>query len=156
RRLAEQLNRKLQDFLGVRACCLFRLTTEEGSDFEVLEHISNAAVQPLGMWVRVDSLGEERLAKEEERLAIATAMHEFQARTNALHQEPFATPGWMADLFNWAQAQLLSGLQLTGAFQQFNAEPTFALVRLETNGPAVWFKAVGEPNKREYSITLAL
>src|SRR5262249_33510396 len=40
--------------------------------------------------------------------------------------------------------------------QQFNTEPTFALVRLETNGPALWFKAVGEPNLREYGITLAI
>jgi hypothetical protein len=30
------------------------------------------------------------------------------------------------------------------------------LVRFETNGPAVWFKAVGEPNLREFPITLDL
>jgi len=30
------------------------------------------------------------------------------------------------------------------------------LLRLETSGPAVWFKAVGEPNQREFGITLKL
>jgi hypothetical protein len=30
------------------------------------------------------------------------------------------------------------------------------LVRFETSGPAVWFKAVGNPNLREFPITLAL
>jgi len=155
-RLAEQLNRKLQDSLSVSACCLFRLAGEAAGDFEVLEYISHAAVHPLSTWLRVDSLGEQCLAKEEERLTITSAMREFQARTHGLQDEPFARPGWMADLFNWARAQLPRELHLTGGFQQLNAEPTFALVRLETNGPAVWFKAVGEPNLREYSITLAL
>ncbi len=34
--------------------------------------------------------------------------------------------------------------------------PSFSLIRFETNGPAVWFKAVGEPNLREFPITLKL
>src|SRR5262249_8187427 len=124
--------------------------------FEVLEYISRAAFQPLNTWVRVDSLGEQCLAKEEERLIITSAVRDFATHPNALHGEPFATPGWGAELFNWTQAQLPGGLQLPSDFKQFTAEPAFALVRLEPNGPAVWLKAVGEPNLREYGITLAL
>jgi hypothetical protein len=45
---------------------------------------------------------------------------------------------------------------LTGDFRQLNASPTFSLIRFETNGSAVWFKAVGEPNRPEFSITLKL
>ena len=30
------------------------------------------------------------------------------------------------------------------------------MIRFETDGPAVWFKAVGAPNQREYPLTLAL
>src|ERR1019366_2928494 len=41
-------------------------------------------------------------------------------------------------------------------FSQLNASPSFSLVRFETSGPAVWFKAVGKPNLREFPITLAL
>src|SRR5208282_4489148 len=48
------------------------------------------------------------------------------------------------------------GLHLSGPFRQFNGSPTFSLIRFETNGPAVWFKAVGEPNVREFPITMAL
>jgi len=45
---------------------------------------------------------------------------------------------------------------LTGEFRQLNASPTFALLRFETNESAVWFKAVGEPNLREFPISLTL
>lgn len=155
-RLAEQLNRKLQDSVGVRACYLFPVATDNGTDFDVLEHISNTGGRPLDTWLRVDSLREQPLTKEGDRLSIASAIREFQARVIAPPKEPFATPGWMPDLFNWIQAQLPGELELTGAFQQFNAEPSFALVRLETSGPAVWFKAVGEPNLREYAVTIEL
>jgi hypothetical protein len=37
-----------------------------------------------------------------------------------------------------------------------NAGPFFSLFRFETTGPNVWFKAVGEPNLREFPITIAL
>ncbi len=70
---------------------------------------------------------------------------------------PFARPGWFEELLSWAQSHLNArGLRLTGEFRQFNGHPFFNLIRLETNGSAVWFKAVGEPNLHEYTITLAL
>jgi hypothetical protein len=47
-------------------------------------------------------------------------------------------------------------LRLTGSFEQFNADSMFSLIRFETNGGAVWFKAVGAHNSREFGITLAL
>jgi len=48
------------------------------------------------------------------------------------------------------------GLSLTGKFRQFNASPTFSLIRFETDGPALWFKATGEPNLHELPITVSL
>jgi hypothetical protein len=45
---------------------------------------------------------------------------------------------------------------VNGNFRQFNASPTFSLIRLETNGPAAWFKATGGPNIHELPITMAL
>jgi hypothetical protein len=47
-------------------------------------------------------------------------------------------------------------LHLTGSFEQFNADSLFSLIRFVTNGRAVWFKAVGAGNCREFPITLAL
>ena len=38
--------------------------------------------------------------------------------------------------------------------RQLNASPTFSLIRFETNRSALWFKAVGDPNRREFPITL--
>jgi hypothetical protein len=48
------------------------------------------------------------------------------------------------------------GFHLNGSFRQLNASPSFSLIRFETDGPALWFKAVGEPNQREFPITCEL
>ena len=44
----------------------------------------------------------------------------------------------------------------SGPLEQLNACSTFSLIRFETSGAPVWFKAVGAPNIREYPITVAL
>jgi hypothetical protein len=73
------------------------------------------------------------------------------------YRGPFARLGWFHELERWVQEEITpQGLLLSGRFCQLNAYPTFSLIRFETNGPAFWFKAVGEPNQREYPITLAL
>jgi len=48
------------------------------------------------------------------------------------------------------------GIHLTGSFRQLNASPSFCLIRFETDGHAIWFKAVGEPNQREFAVTCLL
>jgi hypothetical protein len=42
------------------------------------------------------------------------------------------------------------------SFEQVNGCETFSLIRLSTTQQPVWFKAVGEPNLREYGISIAL
>jgi Ser/Thr protein kinase RdoA (MazF antagonist) len=70
---------------------------------------------------------------------------------------PFAKPGWIRELFRWAYEQTAPlGLRLTGNFRQYNASPTFSLMRIETDGDALWFKATGEPNAHELSVSLSL
>jgi hypothetical protein len=70
---------------------------------------------------------------------------------------PFGRPGWIEELSSWVQHEIEPyGLRLNGEFRQLNASPTFALLRLKTNVQAVWFKAVGEPNLREFPIAVAL
>jgi hypothetical protein len=69
----------------------------------------------------------------------------------------FGRPGWLRDVTEWVQTEAKPfGLSLTGSFRQLNASPTFSLIRFETNGPALWFKAVGEPNLHELPITLKM
>lgn len=61
------------------------------------------------------------------------------------------------ELSSWAQQEIEPyGLRWNGEFRQLNASPTFALLRLETNRTALWFKAVGEPNLREFPISVTL
>lgn len=65
--------------------------------------------------------------------------------------------GWWRRLMTWAETPLRSaGLRATGRFEQWNAGSGFQLVRLETEGQAVWFKAVGPPLTSEFTITRAL
>ncbi|HVI07427.1 MAG TPA: phosphotransferase [Candidatus Binatia bacterium] len=47
-------------------------------------------------------------------------------------------------------------MQLTGFIRQLNASPDSNLIRFETTGPAVWFKAVGKRNLREFFVTIKL
>jgi len=69
----------------------------------------------------------------------------------------FARLGWFKDLCGWVQQEVTArGFQLNGNFRQLNASPSFSLIRFETDGPAVWFKAVGDPNQHEFPITALL
>jgi hypothetical protein len=93
----------------------------------------------------------------EEAILIRDAFGEIASYTSGEKPGPFAKPGWMRELFRWASEKTAPrGLRLTGNFQQYNASPTFSLVRLETDGAALWFKATGEPNAHELAITLLL
>ena len=70
---------------------------------------------------------------------------------------PFATAGWLRDLCLWIQEKIEPmDLRLTGQFRQLTASPTFNLIRFETNGLALWFKTVGEPNLHEFRIVSTL
>ncbi len=93
----------------------------------------------------------------EDNDAIKGSLRELDLYASQPQIGPFGRPGWLRDLFIWAQEQLSPlGLRVNGHFHQFNAGPTFSLIRLETNGPAVWFKAAGEPNRHELPITVSL
>jgi hypothetical protein len=60
-------------------------------------------------------------------------------------------------LREWVEAVIEPlGFHLNGNVRQLNASPSFSLVRFETDGPALWFKAVGEPNQKEFLITCTL
>jgi hypothetical protein len=89
--------------------------------------------------------------------AISESLRELDLNGSKSNAAPFGRPGWLRELFAWTQDQLSPlGLRLTMKFSQFNASPTFSLIRLETSGFAAWFKATGEPNLHELPITLCL
>jgi hypothetical protein len=93
----------------------------------------------------------------EDIAAIRVALEETRRSITHPATGPFARPGWLRELFEWVGEQLDPlGLRLTGSFQQFNASATFSLIRIETTGPAVWFKATGHPNSHELTVTATL
>jgi hypothetical protein len=65
--------------------------------------------------------------------------------------------GWFKKVIEWVEAEAaVVSLRLTGAFHQLNASATFSLIRFDTNGPALWFKCVGEPTAHELPISRTL
>ena len=83
---------------------------------------------------------------------------ELDSYSNQPQTGPFGRRGWLRDLFIWAQEQLSPlGLRVNEIIFS-NSMPVrpSVFIGLETNGPAAWFKATGEPNRHELPITISL
>jgi hypothetical protein len=163
-RVAENMNAAMRRRYGISALCLFTpevssATTCAGTPlYQVMEARGNRTEIPdETCWLPLNLFSDCPFADGRDSAAISEMLRlltEFQTRrTNG----PFGRPAWIEELFSWAQhATAPWGLHLTGEVRQLNASQSFALLRLETNGPALWFKAVGEPNLREFSISITL
>jgi hypothetical protein len=160
-RLAENLTAALKQDWGCDAVCLFTpdVSSQDGNadghHYEVMEcwhdqHIDGTE------WKRVHSLTADSFQDESDFRTLTRCLHELDAYEHD-PSSPFARKGWTTRVQAWATDAIRPlGLELGPSFRQYNASPSFSLIRLETNGPAIWFKAVGEPNLREFSITLKL
>jgi Phosphotransferase enzyme family len=163
-RPAEHLTAVLSETRGVDAVSISSLDTqpaELGSEqirYEIMEACSSDVDPPCEKkWVAVDSLIQSEFHHPGDFQAVRQATAQSMAHTKDAKRGPFATLGWFPDLQRWVQKEITAhGFHLNGKFRQLNACPTFCLIRFETDGPAVWFKAVGAPNQREYPLTLAL
>jgi hypothetical protein len=70
---------------------------------------------------------------------------------------PFGRLGWFEEVASWVRETIAPlSLDWDGQFEQFQASACFSLIRFATRPRSVWFKAVGEPNTREFSITQKL
>jgi hypothetical protein len=164
KRIAQQLVTELNGKWGMQAYCLFIpsfLATDRNGylgNYAVLECIKDNGQAPKGnCWMPCNGSMYPLTQSIEDNGTIKESLCELASYANQSKAGPFGRPGWIQELFSWAEEQLSPmGLRVNGNFQQFNASPTFSLIRLETNGPATWFKATGEPNRHELSITVAL
>jgi Phosphotransferase enzyme family len=161
-RIAENLTAEMKSKWGCEAVCLFAPDAVSASRFggvcyQVLECLNRAEVSDAATeWVPIASLSESSFQDSADYLAVQQSVAECGAYSRGIGR-PFAQLGWFRELQTWAEEVIGPlGLHLTGPFCQFNASPSFNLIRFETDGPATWFKAVGEPNLREFPITLAL
>jgi hypothetical protein len=164
KRIAQQLVTEVNRAWGLQAYCLFLpslITTdriEHSGNYAVLESIKHNDEAPKGAcWMPCKESPCPLTQSTEDNDAIKESLCELNSYANQPQTGPFGRSGWLRDLFIWAEEQLSPlGLRVNGNFHQCNASPNFSLIRLETSGPAAWFKATGEPNRHELPITLSL
>lgn len=161
KRLAEQLTAEAKRAWGLETYCLFVPSTRMGDANEearcaLMECVEHHGQSPAGTyWVQ--SSVATRYCDSPDASAINHVLTELDSLMKLQTDGPFARLGWIRELFGWAQEQVAPrGVRLTGRVKQLNASPRFSLLRLETGDGAIWFKATGEPNAHELSVTLAL
>jgi hypothetical protein len=126
--------------------------------YEVMEARGpEAQVPPSNRWTAVEALVGHRFQDRNDFDAVQRAIAHFVHSGEEPFYGPFARLGWFSELEQWTRDEIASrGLRLNGRFRQLTASPHFTLIRFETDGPAIWFKAVDVPNRSEYPLTLAL
>jgi hypothetical protein len=160
-RTAEQVTAAVKSSWNIETYCLFTLPSASASEDKmrnvVLETRRDDSLPPGVQWLPIVSCSAACFENLSEFAAIENSLASLEQHRRGELPGAFGKPGWLQVVTEWVEAQAASaGLALTGEFRQFNASPTFSLIRFEANGPALWFKAVGEPNLHEYSITLKL
>jgi hypothetical protein len=161
-RPAKELTEAIEKRLNLKTYCLFTLPAEDASNSSasaaVLEAGPLSERLPHGMeWNPVASLAHAHFDDSSSYAVIESALGILDQHRRGQLRGSFGQTGWLRFVTEWVEAEASGiGLCLTGDYRQWNASPTFSLIRFETNGPALWFKAVGQPNLHEYSITRKL
>jgi len=162
-RVAQTISKAMKEQYEIESICLFPLTlSPEAPISQTQYHVLDARGAPPGAprgtrWAAINALPLNSFANEADFAALCDTTRKIREFRSDAAAEPFGKPGWIDELLLWAQHELDPyGVRLTGKFRQLNAGPTFALLRLETNGHAVWFKAVGKPNLGELRISQTL
>jgi len=158
-RVAENVTSELKRKWGEVVVCLYELESFSGTG--KLQYVAarqwgttGSACAPL-QWTSVTDLTENIFSDPADFRALRESVAYCGLSNPKAELGPFASLNWFEELCEWiSQSIAARRLHLTGDFRQLNASQTFSLIRFETNGPAVWFKAVGEPNEREFPITL--
>lgn len=106
-------------------------------------------------WAGTAELSVEHFRRVPDYDTIQQALAEWKRHSRS-PLGPFARPGWWDSLSQWFDEVIQSrGLRIQGV-RQLNGGPRFVLLRIESTARAFWFKAVGEPNIREFRITVCL
>jgi Phosphotransferase enzyme family len=162
-RTAANLNRAIQRDFKIPVISLYPIVPAnndrvDGDRYHAVAALAAHAHLPAGCkWRLLSSLSQGPTLRPLDVEAIAMFRTELARKEHKSRSAPFLQPDWFTDVTRWITEILLShALRLTGPFEQFNADSLFSLIRFETCGPAVWFKAVGAGNSRELPVTLAL
>lgn len=162
-RVVENLTVALKSDWGEEVACLFQPTTELPADgdstgYQAAEHLRTCGNSKMvTRWVPLSTLSQDLLIEAHDYTAIKQVVGVCKREIERPSAGPCVRLGWFGDLRNWIESVIEPmGFRINGEFRQLNASDSFILVRFETSGPALWFKAVGEPNQKEFAISCAL
>jgi len=160
-RVVEECTRAIEKRFFIQSVCLFTPINppagqQPSTRYLLLEAYRSNANLPADMsWVSVDSLSVSSFQESADLDVVTQCLTDMAGDTANVGF--FSRKGWLREVSEWVQSHATRcGLQLTGDFRQLNASPTFSLVRFATDGPALWFKAVGEPNLHELPLSIKL
>ncbi len=164
RRVANELRERVRSELHLDTFCLRELAPTSGSHqnggarwFLLETTAANCGEAVNRVWRKFCERPEQSLQDQEDQSALTIWYQEVEkVRVNRAHPR-IGDPATFARIRDWVRQVLsASGDKLRSEFQQLNAERDFSLIRFETERGAVWFKAVGEPNTREFSLSVHL
>jgi aminoglycoside phosphotransferase (APT) family kinase protein len=163
-RVAQPIRDALKTHLQLDAYSLFTCPSESPTSeasrtlFQAMECVHpNGLLPPTACWAPFSSLTITSFRDAEDSRRICNALRTLSYHDESLSEGPFAKPGWLREMCGWIARQIEPlKIRLTSNFQQLNASSSFSLMRFETSGPAVWFKAVGKPNTHEFNIVSIL
>jgi len=163
-RIPEQINSQVKDRWNLDVYSLATLpsgqrdVSSSSAKYQLIECNGHDESLPSeARWISVRSLKEVSFHDARDFQMLAVVINKFDTQVRKQTEGPFLRLGWLNDLRNWIAKMIEPlGMRLTGKLRQLSASDSFSLIRFETTGPAVWFKAVGDPNTREFQIVSLL
>jgi hypothetical protein len=160
-RVVQVLNSEIRARWGLDVYSLYPLPADFAHPairYHVVEALRHDTVPPQGTeWIHVRGLTKACFAEPADYSAVETWNEHLTGTGSNGGSSPLEKPGslfFIRDLVRDAIQPI--PLALKEDFLQFNAGSGFSLVRFETDGDAVWFKAVGAPNEHEFPLTITL
>lgn len=157
-RPAEKITSLLRNSWNTKAVLMWsgRMQPESDADcFAVLESIDDSEQMSPGLrWFALSEASA--LVDRPQSTLIQNSQSKALRMCSGVDPDPFSRLGWFDRIKQWVNRLVSPSGTEVRDFVQLNGCETFSLVKFETSSEPVWFKAVGEPNLREFSITLLL
>jgi Phosphotransferase enzyme family len=160
-RVALELNARIKTLWDLDVYSLYPIPAAEAAEtaryhaVEVL-HFDDPAPET-ARWISLSDAGNFLFSDRSDFAAVEAWRSSLSERNANGDLHPFEKPGWLSLLREVVQdAVRRIPLTLNGNFVQFTAGTSCSLIRFDTDHEAVWFKAVGEPNAREFPLTVLL
>jgi hypothetical protein len=160
-RTAQSLNARFSDLWNLQVYSLYPIQlkdTHGAMRYHVVEILNQDRKASLpGQWISVRDVCRTRFAEDSDFAEVQKWIENLATEGATASQTPFRKPGWFLSVKDFVQDAVQNiPLRLNGQFVQYNASSSFSLIRFDTDGDAAWFKAVGEPNTREFPLTVLL